>query len=373
MIAAYPSWNPRGDRGTLATVHLARTRVGVVLFVASCGSRGVVSEVPTVRTPEVAPAAVPAFLELDVDIAARHPRSVRIARAGAVRIEHDGHPIGEASGRSISNAAWILARLLDEDAYGTPSRPRVLCESEHVRVAVVLERDDLATVAARRMTLGPTPGARPMPVANSPGITVRAGTVLRVEGSADAEVVRVVIDRPGVRASGFARGADVGIGFVPEDGAHLPHHGDTRLVAAATIRSMPGAGGIAIAELDPRLSITSPVVTRLGPTEAGSVPVRVAVADLEVVGWIDSAVITQGATVSPSPPRIGRGSPVDAAGPRLAVGRGALLRGGPLRHAVGVVTADARFACVAECDGATPRIAVPTCTTVIELWVDRGG
>lgn len=370
MNGAYPSWNPRGDRGTLATVHVARARLGIVLVVAGCGPRGAAAEVPTVRTPEVAPAAVPGFLELDDDIAARYPRSVRIARAGAVRLEHDGHPLGEASGRSMSNA--VLARLLDEDAYGTPSRPRVLCESEHVRVAVVLERDDLATVAARRMTLGPTPGARPAPVANTPGITVRAGTLLRVEGSADAEVVRVVIDRPGVRASGFARGADVGIGFVPEDEAQLPHHGDARLVVAATIRSMRGAGGVAIAELDPRLSITPPVVTRLGPIEAGSVPVRVGVADLEVVGWIDAAAITQGATVGPGAPWRGRGSSADIEGPSLAVGRGALLRGGPLRHAVGVVTADARFACVAECDGATPRIAVPACTTMLELWVDRG-
>jgi hypothetical protein len=372
VIGAYPSWNPRGDRGTLAVVHLARACVGVGLFVAGCGPRGADAEGPTLRTPEVVPAAVPAFLELDDDLAARHPRSVRIARAGAVRLEHDGHPLGDASGRSISNAAWVLARLLDEDAYGTPSRPRVLCESEHVRVAVVLERDDLATVAARRMTLGPTPGHRPTPAANSPGITVRAGTVLRVEGSADAEVVRVVIDRPGVRASGFARGADVGIDFVPEDGAQLPHHGDARLVGAATIRSMPGAGGVVIAELDPRLSITPPVVTRLGAIEAGSVPVQVAVADLEIVGWIDAAAITPGATVGPGASWSGRGPSADVEGPSLAVTRGALLRGGPLRHAVGIVTADARFACVAECDGATPRIAVPACTTALELWVDRG-
>ncbi|MFO0633555.1 MAG: hypothetical protein U0168_11955 [Nannocystaceae bacterium] len=59
-------------------------------------------------------------------------------------------------------------------------------------------------------------------------------------------------------------------------------------------------------------------------------------------------------------------------GASVALTRGTILRGTALRRAVGVVTQDARFACVEGCDGDAPVVRVPACTGVLELTAARG-
>lgn len=313
------------------------------------------------RVPEGAAAAVPAYLKLDTDVALAHPRLVRIARDGEIRFEHDGRPVAESSGRGVS----VLARLVDEDAYGSPVRPRVLCEADHHRVAVMFDRDDLATVTTERVVLRPVPGSGSQ--ADAPGLTLPPGTALRVDGARDAEVVHVLYERPGIRAQGFARGTDVGIGYAPGDAASTPAVGAAKLDAPASFRAMPG--GPVFAELDPRASI-EPMITRtLGREQAGEVLVATTMGGVEIVGWVAAPKLAQGAWSSPRSTFAGaiedRGE-----GPRVTLRAGTILRGGALRDAVGVVTADAAFRCTDACASDHPKVVATACTALVELWAD---
>lgn len=336
--------------------------LGLVL-VGACRPTGPSTTPDAAAVPDAARSTPPPpFLALDADLDALHPLRVRMIGAGALRLERAGAPVNDASNRTLA----VDARLLAADDFGTPSLPRILCEEQGHRVAVYVERDDLAILTARTVQVTTTPprehvgGTLPP---GMPGVLLRAGTTVRVEGGLDGDITRVRYERTGIRVAGYVRRDDVGIGYTPDDAAAVPTMDDARLLAPTSFLSAPG--GQTIAEIDPRVGLDTAAVKTIGVERNGHVTVQYDNGELTLVGWVPAKSIERGPQSGTFTARVERGR---SSGPNLR--RGTVLRGGPLRHAVGVVTDAVALSCVGDCESEHPRVLVFACTDVVELVAD---
>lgn len=364
---------------TLSGVTLPRPRLRRVLALAlaacsaaSCRRGG--GGTATDGGPIVPDGAAPMregseFLRLDVDLDARYPLHAKIVRAGNLYLEHAGGPVVEPSNRS----AMVEVRVIDPDRTSDPIRPRVLCESATERVAVHVDVDDLALVAtagAVAVSGGTPPESLPQAMA---GIVLAPGAVLRPSSALDGELVHVELERPGLHGGGWVRRDRVDFAFAPGALPPAQHGAMARSVSGrATLAAMPG--GVPLAELSPAGGAVQ--VFALGSPVGEQALVRLELADAHVIGWIASASL--GPETLPLATTGVRAPVISAAdlagdGPSVALTRGTILRGTALRRAVGVVTADARYACVDGCDGDAPVVRVPACTGVLELTATREG
>lgn len=341
-------------------------RSSVLVLVAACRPSGPSTTPDAATVPDAARSTPPPFLAVDADLDALHPLRVRMIRAGSLRLEREGKPVNDPENRAVA----VDARLLEPDDFGTPSVPRILCEENGYRIAAYVERDDLAIVTARTVQVMTTPprehAGAPLPP-STPGVLLRAGTAVRVEGGLDGDVARVRYERTGIRVAGFVRRDDVGIGYTPDASTTSPAMPDARLLVQTSFFGAPG--GQPIAEIDPRLGLATAPAKTLGIERSDHVLLHYDNGELTLVGWVPTKSIERGPQAMPSIRMTSRGAgPSEGAAVKLA--RGTILRGGPLRGAVGVVTADAQFRCVGDCDGEHPRIEVAACTDVVEVFAD---
>jgi hypothetical protein len=306
-----------------------------------------------------------AFLDAEADPAHEHPLRARIIRGAAVYPERLGKPGGDPSGRSMS----LEVVVLEPDAQGDPVRPRVLCESASHRIAVHVDADDLAIVAREGAVMTATPQNGTGWSGRQPGVRVRAGTPLRIDGGLEGAHVRAAIEQPWLRVVGFLPRGYVGRTFVPDAPEPAPAEpADARVREPTALLAAPG--GMEMGRVDPRMRPDGVLVRRIGPEQSGFVLVRHEDAMATAVGWIAASTLEPG-TVASGGGRISGGrAQVDVAAPSVELVRGTLLRGGALRNPIGVVTQTARFHCVAGCDDAQPRVEVDACTTLLGVWAD---
>jgi hypothetical protein len=341
-----------------------RACVLVLLLSSACQpTRRDATTAPTAGTLEPGERALEDFLRVSTDVEAAHPLRATIVRAGGLRVEHDGDPVNEPSNRNVR----VSAIVVDEDVASSPRRPRLLCiESTH-RIAVHMEVDDLATVARTDATLVATPPVRDE-LGDEPGIRLAPGAALVPAGHGDPDILWMRHEGKFVRATGLVAATKVGIAFRPGE---LPGDADgpPNASIAQPTKLFATPGGVELASLDPR-GMGPLLVRRLGPAIGTRVLVRYEEPDVHVVGWVEKALLTDGAfSRLHSTTTIGKGRGPEGA--TVQVPKGTLLLGSALRRPVGVVVEDAAMACVEDCDGAQPKLLVSACTDAIEVWARR--
>lgn len=350
--------------GTTPCTAAVRRCASVILVVLACRA-----EAPTAR-PTVVPATTTvtvddaAFLRLDADLAAAYPWRGKLVRAAAVRLEHDGDPTGDASGRNLDLSVIVI----DEDTRAAVQRPLVLCVHDDHRIAVRYDVDDLGLVARDGAMLTATPIARTRWPDDEPGVRLVAGTLVRSEGSRDGTFTPVAVDTPSVRARGYVDSRHVGTTYQAAAFATPDAILDAKVTRATVVFASPGA--VELARLNPQMAPGGLGARRLGRTApSGHALVAVPGVHTRVVGWIEQDALETGSVPSIGPRTIAPAlAQVDGdREPSIALPAGTMLHGGALQNRVGVVTHAARFHCVDGCDGDEPTVLVAACTVAVPV------
>jgi len=151
--------------------------------------------------------------------------------------------------------------------------------------------------------------------------------------------------------------------YTPDDTAAAPVREDAKLLVPTSFLSAPG--GQSIAEIDPRFGLDTGAVKTIGVERDGHVTVPYDNGELTLVGWVPTKSIERGPQS-----RTFTGYAEGATTQFSVQPKGTLLRRGPLRHAVGVLTREVAYPCVGDCDTEHPRLSVLACTDYVELVAD---
>lgn len=289
--------------------------------------------------------AIGPWLEPSFDLHGIIRRRARILREPAVRAEQDGSVLMKPSKTDVD----IVAPVLESSA----SDVRVACEGDGARIALFVQRTDLADVALNgAMLVGPAP------VGNS-GLHVTAGTRLRaVERHEDTATVR--LEMPGWVAAGSMANSHIGQIYDDEE-APAAITANVELTRGALLDGPSGT---------PFLQIESPLEQLALQTERrGGFSLIELVTPLgSAVGWIETA------RLRPIPPDSGSMGGMGGGGERyhahaskIVLPRGRLLRIDDRRVAIGVMVEDATMWCFNDCGGRRPVVEVCACGVCLGL------
>jgi hypothetical protein len=238
---------------------------------------------------------------------------VRLARDGVAYLKLDG-PRVDATGEASMLAVRPMYPVLAE----APDRVRIVVEDDHARLALWVERSDLAQTTLASVQVSDATGHAPA----GAGVWLGAGASLdTAERKAAAGFHEIALRSPWIRASGYVPDAALGTvwvageheGYEPtlaEDDAKPPVATGTTL-APTTVRATPDGGGAVVAEVLKNAPVR--VLTQ-GATWS---EVEIHIPRVRVKGFVDSSKLIAGDQLDDH--RVGHGHGYGSSGSQIHV------------------------------------------------------
>jgi len=307
-----------------------------------------------------APARGP-WLDAALDTAPLRRRRAVVAGAATYKTEHDGPAFStDPTGKPAeSGADWHERPVIEELA----GQVRVLCEEEHLRVALFVDRSDLRRVAKEDAVVRPAGlAAQKDQTETAPGLYLRPGAWLPT-AQQDSDLA-VELSEPGLRVAGTLPVSAMGDVF--EDAPWKLPRGLEANLASAPIYASPGGTSFAHIGAD-NGATTLHSVWRLGQKK-GFTLIRSETRYGDLVGWVKDAGVS--ASFSGGEQLEGRsgGSPsFRTHSIFVTIPRGTLLRTANGATPIGVMTGDAELLCNNRCFGAQPVVEIYACDRALSL------
>lgn len=313
--------------------------------------------------PRALPPPLPAWLYPDFD--ERSP-PLRAKLARAPEVFGDERNLALNTPASQSKVATIFPVL--EEPRPESERIRVLCTSYRDRVALFVKRGDLALVTRKGAVLvardDELDAALTAPETFA-SFVFNAGVDLGFTSDPTSKIVPVTYGQHGVRFSGVMFRSQLDQVYEwPVDAGTFRRN--AKITGAAVLHD--AWRGKAFAQLEAQEAGSFHDVETRGPARQGMQLVRVRLRDGLLTGWVDEAKVQR--APQGAPPRVTMGRGGGWSGSRaidLPKGTLLLLGGEP----IGVVTANARYGCVADCSDRTPTVSVSACHASLDLVAQR--
>ena len=338
---------------------------------ASVNATPLVSAASTVPEPSASPAVAPppaegpAWLASEFDPQKALPLRVAIAELGSVYPSDSGLPMNSPSGARVDLRTFALEEPADKKA----ERIHVLCDDAKTRVALYLDRKDLATVARKGAALSPSGDLDTKSAgAKTPGLTFSPGTVVALDTSAASGTAKVRVRTPQLEADGF--GAADSFDQVYEAESPMPRIAvDSELPHGGDFYDKPG--GKRFAKLLPRKPEDPHYFTeKVGDPERGMVFVRADTSAGTLAGWVAvGALAAHGFQEEKrsTPGVIGLGT----TGTTVMLEQRTFLGRGDPPVRIGVTLQQNRYACRSQCKGGMPVVLVDGCGARFELASEK--
>ncbi|MCB9687121.1 MAG: hypothetical protein H6738_17140 [Alphaproteobacteria bacterium] len=281
-------------------------------------------------------------------------------RAGALYASDGGPALNEPR-----DTAMVWPRVVVD---ASPSRVRLVCDDDRVRVLLWVDRGALAMVATGPALAAPSLVGTPDPW--TPGIHLDPGRVVDVLGPAVDDRIRIRVAGLFLEGEGWLPASSIGEVYALAPGERRGPVGGEIPVAAA-FRAAPDGEVVGRVGKGPNVGNTLHVELAGDPRE-GWVLARYTEKDVALVGWVRVEELA----LYPEPLVLGEGFGMGGRGtggpaePTVLLHRGDRLLDPGSATPIGVVLQDLELTCIGACDGSHPEVRVGACAGWIDLRVE---
>jgi hypothetical protein len=266
---------------------------------------------------------------------------------------------------------WPVVVLAEPDTDAAPRRLRLLCEHEDYRVAVWVDREDLATVVRAPTHLTTRlPAPEPLGPA-APGVHLPAGYLLDAVQDVDGRTQRAAIHGLFFRTELLLHKEQVGVTYREAPTLPPPSHFHGEVTRSASFLDAPG-GAVVATVTKPAGSANSLYVTRIQERGDGWTLSRYDDQDAAIIGWVAAGEIRwfDEPVANDSSTGYATGSMGGVHRRLISLSQGTLLRAEATREPIGVVLRTTSFLLTGDSDHAAPVLSLSACGGPVRVRPD---